>query len=149
MKLSIKKHTTNSAKETLMFGKELASKFQGGEIICLEGNLGGGKTVFAKGVARGLGITKSITSPTFVFWRIYRISKGENIKHFCHVDLYRLQKPQDISGLGIDEYWQRDDTVCLIEWAEKIKQYLPNKKKYIVKFKIVDPKTREITIWRN
>lgn len=141
-----KKISTKSAKETQKLGKNLAKKLQGGEIIGLSGNLGAGKTVFCKGVAQGLGIKQNITSPTFVLWRVYKVSKDRNIKYFCHLDLYRLQKPKEILALGIEEYWQRDDTVFLIEWVEKIKQYLPNKQSCIVKFEIGNQKTRKITI---
>lgn len=148
MKQKTRKYTTKNTEETQELGKKSAKEFQGGETIGLEGNLGGGKTVFTKGVAWGLGIRKNITSPTFVFWRIYKVPKRKNIKYFCHVDLYRLQKPQDVLSLGINEYWQRNDSICLIEWSEKIRRYLPKGKTYFVKFKIIDPKTREITIMK-
>lgn len=141
-----RKYTTKSAKETQKLGKMLASELSSGRIIGLMGDLGGGKTTFTQGVASGLGIKKNVISPTFVFWRRYNVPKKKKLKYLCHLDLYRLQNPEEIYSLGIDEYWRRNDTVCLIEWAEKIKRYLPEKKIYFVKFKIIDPKTREITM---
>jgi len=140
------KYSSKNAQETEKLGKKLVSKLRGGETIALTGDLGSGKTVFAKGVAKALGIRKKITSPTFVLWRLYQIPKPGRIKYLCHIDLYRLTQSQDILALGINEYWQRKDTVCLIEWAEKIKRFLPRKNLFLVKFEISDLNTRKIII---
>jgi tRNA threonylcarbamoyladenosine biosynthesis protein TsaE len=141
-------YITKNAKETLELGKKLASKLQGGETIGLIGNLGSGKTVFTKGVAEELGVTKNIASPTFVLWRLYKVPEHKKIKHFCHIDLYRLASTKDVLALGIDEFWQKNNTVCLIEWAEKIKKHFPKNKIYLVEFEIIDSDKRKIVISR-
>jgi len=134
---------THSEKETIKFAADLAKKLKGGEIIGLIGDLGAGKTVFVKGLAKGLGIKKTIISPTFVLMKIYSLSeKQEKIKNLVHIDVYRLPKPEDIITIGASEYWQRSDTVTVIEWADKIKKVLPPQTKFI-KFKI-KKETREI-----
>jgi len=139
-------YITKNTWETEKLGENLAVKLRGGEIIALIGNLGSGKTVFTKGIAKALGINKRITSPTFVFWRSYKVSHRSRIKYLCHIDLYRLPKPRGILALGIDEYWQRADTICVIEWAEKIKNYLSKKNLFLVKFDLINSNVRKIII---
>lgn len=96
-------------------GEELGRRLQAGEIIGLVGDLGAGKTQFAKGVARGLGISERIASPTFALVNEYRSGRLP-----CyHLDLYRLDTPAQIAGAGLEEYlWQRDG-VTLIEWFDR------------------------------
>ncbi|MFA6392309.1 MAG: tRNA (adenosine(37)-N6)-threonylcarbamoyltransferase complex ATPase subunit type 1 TsaE [Patescibacteria group bacterium] len=140
-----KKYYTENEKQTKEIGMELGKQITGGGIIALYGNLGAGKTVFVKGVAKGLGIKNRITSPTFVFWRVYNLSK-KRLRYFCHVDLYRLPEPSNIQSIGIEEYWGRKDTVCLIEWAEKAKR-LPKKNiSFKVKINILEKNSRSIEI---
>ncbi len=119
---------TNNEKETIELGEFLAKKCKGGEVFALSGDLGSGKTVLAKGMAKGLGVKAYVTSPTFVLMKIYGTGKGRKIKEFVHVDCYRLGHEQDLIDIGITEYLNRPDAVCLIEWAEK----LPFLKKYDV-----------------
>lgn len=128
-------HITDSEKETFNFAKKFAKRLKGGEIIGLTGDLGAGKTVFAKGLAAGLGVKKNITSPTFVLMKIYTIKnirpRRTKIKILCHIDAYRLKTPQDLIAIGAEEYFNRPDAVTVIEWADKIKKILPKKTKYI------------------
>ncbi|MFA6272258.1 MAG: tRNA (adenosine(37)-N6)-threonylcarbamoyltransferase complex ATPase subunit type 1 TsaE [Patescibacteria group bacterium] len=145
MKETHKKFVSKSEKQTRMIGEDLGIRLKNGGIIALSGNLGAGKTVFIKGVAKGLGIKSRITSPTFVFWRVYPVAKKQ-LKHFCHVDLYRLPRPGALQNIGIEEYWERADTVCLIEWAEKAKKLPENKLIYSVKIKIIEKNIREIEV---
>jgi len=134
---------THTEKETIKFADRLAKQLQGGEIIGLVGDLGAGKTVFVKGLAKSLGIKKTITSPTFVLMKIYSLSrKQKKIKNLVHIDAYRLVNPEDIITIGANEYWQRPDTVTVIEWADKIKKILPRQTKFI-RFKI-KKESREI-----
>ncbi|MDP3043657.1 MAG: tRNA (adenosine(37)-N6)-threonylcarbamoyltransferase complex ATPase subunit type 1 TsaE [bacterium] len=123
-------HITNSEKETFNFAKKFAKRLKGGKIIGLTGDLGAGKTVFAKGLAAGLGVKKNITSPTFVLMKVYQ-TKYPNIKYLIHIDAYRLKTPQDLIAIGAEEYFNRPDAVTVIEWADKIKKILPKKTKYI------------------
>lgn len=116
---------THSESQTKKLGEILASEFFGGETILLQGNLGAGKTVFAKGIAKGLKIKKPITSPTFILMKVYKVKNHKTIKNLVHVDCYRINSEKDIQGIGLEEYLNRSDSVCLIEWPEKIKKILP------------------------
>jgi tRNA threonylcarbamoyladenosine biosynthesis protein TsaE len=111
---------SGSVNQTLAIGRSLARNLCGGEIILLSGPLGVGKTVFAKGIAQGLGINKNnIISPTFVLLRIH---KGRH--RLQHFDFYRVNSPQDIFALDYQEYFY-SDAVTIIEWPERLKFLLP------------------------
>ena len=111
---------THSVKETAAIGKAIAGNLEKGDIVCLFGQLGSGKTVLAKGIARGLGIdTRKVTSPTFVLIRQYA-----NRIPLYHFDLYRLKKLADILALGCEEYFY-DEGVTVIEWADRLRCFLP------------------------
>jgi len=145
MKKTKKKYTVKSEKQTKEIGEQLGKRLIKGGIIALYGSLGAGKTVFVKGVAKGLGIKNHITSPTFVFWRFYNVGRN-GINHFCHVDLYRLPMQASLQSIGIEEYWERDDTVCVVEWAEKAKQLPKNKIIYSINIEIIEKNIREISV---
>jgi len=129
---------TRSAEETIEYGLKFAKKLKGGEIIGLVGDLGGGKTTFVKGLAEGLKVAETITSPTFVILREYNILRPKvhlrgvlsGLK-LVHIDAYRVETLEDIKSVGIEDYLSRNDVVMVIEWAEKIKEILPEKTKYI------------------
>ncbi len=93
-------------------------------IIGLIGDLGSGKTIFAKGFARRFGIKNQITSPTFVLEKIYKLN-AKNYKHLVHIDAYRVENPKEISALGFKELIHDNKNIILIEWADKIKNILP------------------------
>lgn len=113
---------THSEKETFDIGKKIALNLQKGDIICLIGNLGSGKTVLTKGIASGLGVNKDrVISPTFVLIRQYQIKNKLRLYHF---DLYRLNSINDILELGYEEYLYGDG-VAVIEWADKLKCLMP------------------------
>lgn len=135
---------TKSEAETRALANLLSSKFSGGEVIGLLGDLGAGKTAFTKGLASGLNIKKTITSPTFVFMKVYDVSGNKKIKKFVHIDAYRITSEADIEAIGAPEYFERDDTLTVVEWAENIKNILPRKTKYF-KFVSLDENTREIS----
>jgi len=113
---------------------------KGGEIIGLSGELGGGKTTFVKGLAKGLGIKEIVASPTFVLIKDY----GKLV----HIDLYRLLGKAEIESLGLSDYLGQKDKICVIEWAEKIKKWLAElpAKKIWVEFEYVDEHTRKIKV---
>jgi len=96
---------------------------KGGEILALSGDLGSGKTVFTKGLALQLGIKETITSPTFILMKIYPLPSGLSFRYLAHFDLYRL-KEKEINYQEFTDYLGKEDGVCVIEWAEKIKKYL-------------------------
>ncbi len=123
----IKKIITSSPAETYQFGKNLANKLKGGETMGLIGNLGSGKTTLVKGLAKGLGIKQTITSPTFVLMKVYK-TKHKTIKQLVHVDCYRVPGIE-LETIGLSDYLNQPDTVVAIEWAEKI----PKKFKMTIK----------------
>jgi len=109
---------THSDREeaTLAAGERLAAALRGGSVVALAGDLGAGKTVFARGVARGLGITEPVTSPTFAIVQEYR---GRHWR-LCHIDLYRLRGAADALSFGLADYLADDQAVVLIEWPDRI-----------------------------
>ncbi|HSV97684.1 MAG TPA: tRNA (adenosine(37)-N6)-threonylcarbamoyltransferase complex ATPase subunit type 1 TsaE [Spirochaetota bacterium] len=111
---------SRSEEETLGLGKELGQSARRGTVYALCGDLGSGKTVLARGIARGLGITDDITSPTFTLLEIY--DGGMPLYHF---DLYRIEKAAEFDTLGFEEYWEGDG-VSVIEWAERAEGLLPD-----------------------
>ena len=131
------KITTKDEFETL----ELAQNFEAEKfpnmIICLDGELGSGKTMFTKGIANALGITEPITSPTFTIIKEY---EGE--LPLYHMDVYRLDG--NTEGVGIEEYFTKGGVV-VIEWASTIKDILPEER-LDIKFKVIDETKRLITL---
>ena len=109
-------------------------------VIALTGELGAGKTTFAKFFLRAAGIKKRITSPTFVLMHQYKKSG----KNYFHLDLYRTKNFREIEALGITEAWHHSKNIFLIEWAEKIQRHLP-KTAVQIKFK-VRPNHRDLQI---
>lgn len=108
--------------QTERIGVRLARLCQAGDVICLAGQLGAGKTCVVRGMARGLGISTPITSPSFVMIREHRVP-GSSLR-FYHIDLYRLQTLEEAIALGLEEYLHGDG-ICAIEWPERIEQLLP------------------------
>jgi tRNA threonylcarbamoyladenosine biosynthesis protein TsaE len=112
---------SKSVSDTLKIGKLIAKRLKRGDIVCLFGEFGSGKTVLTKGVASGLGIKRNIViSPSFVLIREYR-GRETSLYHF---DLYRLKAERDILNLGYEEYLY-DDGITIIEWADRLKSLLP------------------------
>lgn len=123
------KKISSSVNQTLKLGAEIAGYLKGGEIILLSGCLGTGKTVLAKGIAQGLGVSKNqVISPTFVLLRLYQ---GKHLLQ--HFDFYRLKTAQELFTLGLQEYFY-SDAVTIIEWPERLKFLLP---KEFLKIKLV------------
>ncbi len=127
------KVTTHSEMETIEIAQNFESEKFPNMIICLDGELGSGKTVFTKGIANALGIKESITSPTFSIIKEYF---GE--LPLYHMDVYRLDG--DIENIGVEEYFHKGGVV-VIEWSETIKDYLP-KERLNVKFRVLDENKR-------
>lgn len=111
---------TNSAEETFALGYEMGQRASRGDVVCLEGDLGAGKTVFAQGYAKGLGIQEPINSPTFTIVQIY---EGGRLPLY-HFDVYRLNSVEEIYDVGFEEYFFGNG-VCLIEWASIVYQVIP------------------------
>jgi tRNA threonylcarbamoyladenosine biosynthesis protein TsaE len=111
----------NNVEDTLKLGKELGSRVKAGDIICLTGDLGAGKTHFSKGIALGLGIEEHITSPTFTIVNEYESGRLK----LYHFDVYRVNDPDEISAIGFDEYIF-DKGVSIIEWSNYIEELIPS-----------------------
>ena len=107
---------TNNRDETLDFAEKLAKQIVAPKIIVLSGDLGAGKTTFSKGFAKGLGISETITSPTFTLLNEY--SGDKNLYHF---DMYRLSSKEEAYELGFENYFENNDGIILVEWAENVK----------------------------
>ena len=128
------KITTRDERETIQIAQNLESEKFENMIICLDGDLGSGKTIFTKGFAQALGIEENITSPTFNIIKEYL--NGE--MPLYHMDVYRLDGK--IDGVGIEDYFKKDGVV-IIEWADTIQNYLPEER-LDIKFKVIDENTR-------
>ena len=111
---------TFSEKETYDLGKELGAKAVPGQILCIDGDLGVGKTVFTKGFAKGLGVEEDVVSPTFTIIQIY----DEGQLPLYHFDVYRIGEPEEMYEIGFEDYFYGEG-VCLIEWASLIEELLP------------------------
>ena len=163
-----KQIVTKSSRETKNVAKKLIGEWlelNTGKnlVICLEGNLGGGKTTFAQGLAEGLGIKETVNSPTFLIMKKYTSPRNEvkterftepkaTCRHVAfgsvnlyHFDCYRISSYQEILDLGFEEIISGKNNIIAIEWSEKIKEILP-KEKINIKFELVDKKTRKIAI---
>ena len=111
--------TTHSAAETEALGERLAARLTGGEVIAYTGDLGAGKTAFTRGLARGLGITDRVTSPTFTIVNEY---EGGRLPLF-HFDMYRLSSSDELYDIGWEDYLARGG-VCAVEWSEIVSDAL-------------------------
>ena len=109
----------NGLKETEEFGIKFGKLLEPGDIVCLNGDLGAGKTTMTKSIGIGLGVEEYITSPTFALINMY---KGRMVVY--HFDVYRLENVDELYDLGFDEYFFGEG-VCIIEWAEKIDKLIP------------------------
>ena len=118
--------TTRSAEETINLGETLGALLQPGDMITLNGDLGAGKTCLASGVGRGLHIEGRVKSPTFAL-----INEYEGKIPLYHMDVYRLDSPSEIDDLGFEEYFYGTGAV-LLEWAQKIIDFLPKQRLDIV-----------------
>lgn len=163
------KYLTKSPAQTKKVGATLAERILNSYsqrektiILGLEGDLGGGKTTFLQGFARGLGIKEKILSPTFVLMKKFKIPaktcltvsrlrskrwqmNNSKFKTFIHIDCYRVQSPREILALGFQKIASDPKNIIAIEWAEKISKILPKNTTW-VKFEIINKNSRRITI---
>lgn len=108
---------SENAEDTLSFGERYAKTLKAGDVVILDGEMGAGKTVFCKGVAKGLGIEDEILSPTYAYMNDY-------YGKLYHFDCYRLSDGGQAEALGLCDYFYADG-ICLIEWAQNISSVLP------------------------
>jgi len=127
---------TQSIDQTEELGRCLGKTLREGDFVALTGDLGAGKTAFTKGIARGLGIKEDITSPTFTI-----INEYLGRVPLAHMDVYRLKNLQELENIGFDDYLE--GYVVVMEWADKVKELLPNDVLW-VDIKILDNLRRQI-----
>lgn len=120
---------SRSPEQTRRVGARLGQLLRGGEVICLQGPLGAGKTVLAQGIGRGWGATTTLASPSFVLIREHRRPAGDQV--LLHIDFYRLEDPQEVLGLGLDDWLGDADVVALIEWPERAAPFLPPERMWV------------------
>lgn len=120
---------SHGPEQTRRFGARLGAFLQAGDVICLEGDLGTGKTCFVQGIGQGMGIMEPITSPSFALVVEHRPLRSGLILY--HVDLYRLEVPwEEAVAFGLEDYmW--GDGVCVIEWADRVRSVLPRERVWI------------------
>lgn len=136
--------TTKTPDETIDLGRKIGRLLKKGDILAMQGTLAAGKTTITKGIAESLGVTDTITSPTFCL-----ISEYEGKMPLYHMDVYRLEGTDDFENLGTDDMLYGEG-ISIIEWSEKIMDALP-KKTIILKLEPQDDGSRIITIqnWQN
>jgi len=109
------------------YGKKIAADLKGGDVVLLYGDLGAGKTTLTKGIAAYFGI-KDIVSPTFTLMQVYKIEDLRlKIKDLVHIDTYRLENEEKLIEIGAEDYIGDPNTICIIEWPEKLNRLLKNK----------------------
>ena len=131
---------TNSAEETRALGERLASRLQPGDTVILEGELGAGKSELARGIARGLGVTETVTSPSFTILNVYESGRCP----LYHFDWYRLENEEELYELGMEEYLGGDG-IAVVEWAERCPDAVPE---HCIRIRLeaAGEQVREITI---
>lgn len=132
------KYTSRSIDDTRALAENIESEKFPGMVICLNGELGSGKTLFVKGFAQSLGITETITSPTFTLIKEY--NSGE--MPLYHMDVYRIEESD--GTIGFADYFN-SDAVSIIEWADMISDELPNER-LDIDFKVIDENTRVLVL---
>ena len=133
---------TNNEEETVNFAREVAKKIEDGGVICLFGDLGTGKTTFTKGIAKHFGLGEIIIkSPAYTYIRRHE-AQGRNI---YHIDLYRLNSIDELLLREIEELTENPKNIIIIEWADRMGKYLPEKRINIY-LKYIDDKRRNIEI---
>lgn len=118
---------TYKPEETYRLGEKLAALLRSGDVVCLAGTLGAGKTLLTQGIAAGLKIREAVTSPTFTLMNVY-----EAPVRLYHFDLYRLEQPDELADIGFDEYTgANSDGVAIIEWPDRFDGYMPEENFWI------------------
>lgn len=136
---------SRSENDTEMFAAEFAAAALPGSVITLNGDLGAGKTVFARGFARGLGITEPVSSPTYTIVQEYDLPQKGRL---YHLDLYRISGVDAALAFGVDEFLDDPDAFALVEWPERISGIIPDSA-IRINIRHLDNETREITVCRH
>lgn len=130
---------TSSPDETIAFGEKIGKLLKAGDVISFKGGLGVGKTTITHGIAKGMGLSAFVSSPTFALVNEYR---GKI--NLCHFDMYRIDNSLDLESIGFYDYLDGENVLC-IEWSENIENELP-KNSIILSIERLDDNIREITL---
>jgi tRNA threonylcarbamoyladenosine biosynthesis protein TsaE len=141
---TLNRYRTETPDHTSRLGLEIGKQLRPGSVVALHGPLGAGKTTLVKGIARSLNIAEAVTSPSFTLIAEYEGSREGNPVTLYHIDLYRISHPQEIEDLGMEEILNGEG-ICVIEWAEKAAEYLPESTVRVV-IVIGDGEIRQIEI---
>lgn len=146
-----KENITSSSVQTKKLGERFAKEIlekkpkKTAFVIGLEGELGGGKTTFLQGFARGSGVKEKVLSPTFVIMKKFKIQYlKSNIQYLIHIDCYRIQKSKELLDLGFKEIVSNPKNIIAVEWADRIRKIMP-KDSIWIKFDFIDRRKRKIT----
>lgn len=131
---------SHSTEQTQRVGERLGRLLESGDVICLEGDLGAGKTCLTQGIGRGLGVQSAITSPTFIIVNEYPLPDRSH--KLYHIDLYRVQNAAEASATGLEDIFFGDG-ICVIEWAERAREILPDDRLWVT-LRYVDETKREL-----
>lgn len=148
----MKVYTTHSPDDTQALAAQIVTFLGGAEgirgtstIIALQGNLGAGKTVFVKGVAKVLGVEETVTSPTFVIEKIYSLKEGAPWKRLIHIDAYRLESEEELNSIDWNNIATDPNNLIVMEWPEQVGRGMPERAVWI-EFEVVDEDTRNIHV---
>jgi len=145
-------YTVNSVEETWALARQLAAELKPGDVVCLEGDLGAGKTTFTQGLAAALGVTGRVTSPTFCIVQEHRTPETStstfnlNLQPvlLVHMDLYRLHGEDDVLAIGWEDYLT-EGAILVVEWPERAGTLIPPTARHIVFRHLEGEEQREIT----
>ena len=140
---------SKSLKETQKLAKEFVGNIKASDkglafVVAMHGDLGSGKTTFVKAVAKAFGIENTVTSPTLVIEKIYKLENHE-FDNLIHIDAYRLKSGEELKTIGWEEVSKNPKNIIFIEWPNNVEDILPESKQEII-FKFVDENTREIEV---
>ncbi|MEW6580856.1 MAG: tRNA (adenosine(37)-N6)-threonylcarbamoyltransferase complex ATPase subunit type 1 TsaE [Chloroflexota bacterium] len=135
-------YTSHDIAQTQALGQLLGALLRPGDVVCLSGDLGAGKTAFAQGIGRGWGARERVTSPTFTLVHEHRRDTDGTV--FYHVDCYRLDGADDAWGIGLEDLWH-DDGFVAIEWPEHVQAALPDERLWIA-FTSLDAHQRHLVL---
>ncbi len=119
-------YQSHSEEETIRIAEQFMAKLSGGAVVALRGELGSGKTVFAKGLAQALNVNQIVTSPTFVLMKVYQGKKNGQRMQLAHLDCYRLTDSAALLDIGVADYLGQSDCITVIEWPERVPELLPS-----------------------
>ena len=142
------KKIIKNIEEMKLFSEQIAKNLSSNKkkeatILLLEGNLGSGKTTFARFFIASFGIKQPVTSPTFVIEKIYKLPQKSKFKNIIHIDAYRLEKGEDLIELDWEKNILNPHNIILIEWPEVVSSFLPKDSK-LIKFKFLNENKREV-----